>query len=175
MTLTALTALTLAVPLSAQQGRAQGGRGQEERTESVPWWMPRGPDFAGNTDGKRGKGPPFCRNGRGHPVHGMEWCADKGWARVEWDDVVFRESARSRSEPLLRRPTLSDILGEVILGRLTGEASNRGLDGEIEGQWVGQDDGPSILQLRVGDSPLAELTDMDRDNRADVVLLIDPE
>ena len=25
------------------------------------------------------KGPKFCRDGRGHPVHGLEWCRDKGF------------------------------------------------------------------------------------------------
>lgn len=31
--------------------------------------------------GKQGKGPAFCRNGQGHPVHGWRWCEDKGWDR----------------------------------------------------------------------------------------------
>lgn len=26
-----------------------------------------------------GKGPPFCRNGQGHPVHGRRWCEEKGF------------------------------------------------------------------------------------------------
>ena len=25
-------------------------------------------------------GPKFCENGRGHPEHGMAWCADEGFA-----------------------------------------------------------------------------------------------
>lgn len=29
--------------------------------------------------GKNGKGPAFCRNGEGHPVHGRQWCRDKGF------------------------------------------------------------------------------------------------
>lgn len=52
-------------------------------------------------------GPPFCRSGRGHPVHGRRWCVDKGfglggwsyydrrygydWDRVRWSDVRFRD------------------------------------------------------------------------------------
>jgi hypothetical protein len=31
--------------------------------------------------GKQGNGPAFCRNGQGHPVHGWQWCEDKGWDR----------------------------------------------------------------------------------------------
>jgi hypothetical protein len=26
-----------------------------------------------------GNGPAFCRSGEGHPVHGRQWCRDKGW------------------------------------------------------------------------------------------------
>lgn len=28
---------------------------------------------------RRGHGPPFCRSGVGHPVHGPAWCLEKGW------------------------------------------------------------------------------------------------
>lgn len=52
------------------------------------WWPPAGADWEQNRDGrgargnsgkakaKKGNGPPFCRNGQGHPVHGMDWCRD---------------------------------------------------------------------------------------------------
>src|SRR6186713_1357227 len=33
---------------------------------------------------RRGNGPPFCRNGQGHPVHGQEWCERKGWTQANW-------------------------------------------------------------------------------------------
>ena len=50
-----------------------------------------------------GGGPPFCRNGQGHPTKGWQWCVDKGWAsaapyarttrpaatRGGWTDVIF--------------------------------------------------------------------------------------
>lgn len=31
------------------------------------------------------RGPAFCRNGQGHPVHGMRWCRDKGFGNDRWD------------------------------------------------------------------------------------------
>ena len=34
----------------------------------------------GKVRGGRGKGPPFCRSGQGHPAHGWEWCVRKGFA-----------------------------------------------------------------------------------------------
>lgn len=30
---------------------------------------------------KQEKGPPFCRNGKGHPKHGWRWCEEKGFGR----------------------------------------------------------------------------------------------
>lgn len=38
--------------------------------------------------GGNGGGPAFCRSGEGHPVHGWQWCRDKGWDRANrsiWD------------------------------------------------------------------------------------------
>jgi hypothetical protein len=55
---------------------------------------------------KGGNGPAFCRSGEGHPVHGMQWCRDKGWDsanRSIWqtsrrDDgrVIVRDRDRDR-------------------------------------------------------------------------------
>ena len=48
----------LAVPLEAQgRGRGNGNK----------------------NNGGNGGGPAFCRSGQGHPVHGWQWCRDKGW------------------------------------------------------------------------------------------------
>jgi hypothetical protein len=50
----------LAAPLAAEaQGRGRG---------------------SGKNMGGNGGGPAFCRSGAGHPVHGWQWCRDKGWA-----------------------------------------------------------------------------------------------
>lgn len=127
--------------------------------------------------GKRGNGPPFCRNGAGHPVHGMEWCRRKGWGRgygtswdrVGWEDVIFGRRAPTRDR-YVRQPTLSDILGEVVFGRLARHGRSQGLSGSMDARWVPTRAG-SVLQLRMGGAPLAELTDANRDGRVDVVLL----
>lgn len=156
--LAGIAALAVAAPVTAQP---------------ADWWAPRGPTYERYHD-RQGNGPPFCRNGQGHPVHGMAWCEQKGWARVFWDDVVFRGPDRRSEQPYVSEPSLVGILGDVVLGRLATRVSNLGLDGEMQGRWVPMDDGPTVLQLRVGDSPLAEFTDMDRDGRADIVLMIDP-
>ena len=39
---------------------------------------------------RRGNGPPFCRSGAGHPVHGRRWCIEKGWGLGN-DDLRLRQ------------------------------------------------------------------------------------
>jgi hypothetical protein len=42
-----------------------------------------------------GNGPAFCRSGEGHPVHGRQWCRDKGWD-VGGGSIVDLGRARDR-------------------------------------------------------------------------------
>ena len=149
---------------------------------------------------KRGNGPPFCRNGQGHPVHGWRWCEQKGWGssrgRSVEDVILGRDSRREDRDPrdtrddewgevswedvILRRPTstnrrleqqtLRDVLGATVLGRLSTHASRLGARGALDGRLVNLAGG-SVLQLRAGGVPLAELTDRNRDGRFDLVLL----
>ena len=135
-------------------------------------------------DVRRGGGPPFCRSGRGHPVHGVQWCREKGWA-VGVDRRDRRWDRRSGLEgvildrdrgPILRqsrteldRRDVLGILGEAALLRLTRAA---GLDrrAPISGRWLEPTDRAGVLQLRSGRVPLAELSDVDGDGRVDAVL-----
>ena len=126
-------------------------------------------------EARRGNGPPFCRNGEGHPVHGRQWCRDKGWGGdvwrdVSWGDVILdpRERTRTRDRDRLDRGGLLDVLGDVVLGRL--DAQSRALGGgALTGRWV--EGRTSVLQVRAGDAPLAELMDADRDGRIDRILV----
>ena len=61
LTLAAGLTLSAAVPASAF---AQGNRNRERERERVE---------------QRDNGPAFCRTGAGHPVHGRQWCRDKGY------------------------------------------------------------------------------------------------
>jgi hypothetical protein len=134
----------------------------------------------GRSNARNGNGPPFCRNGSGHPVHGRRWCEDKGWvgntswARAGgWGDVIFggREPTR---EARVTEPTLGGILGDIVLGRVARFGREAGLSGNLDGRWTPLSSGGSVLQLRMGGVPLAELADLNRDGRADVVLLNHP-
>ena len=51
----------------------------------------------GNGKAKNGNGPAFCRSGAGHPVHGWQWCRDKGWDssnRSVWNTRDRRDDGR---------------------------------------------------------------------------------
>lgn len=130
--------------------------------------------------GKKG-GPPFCQNGNGHPVHGWRWCVEKGyghrerrWERVRWERVTLRRPRQYNSADALRRESLIDILGSVVFGRIETHGRNLVGAAPIVGRWTptqGYRDG-GVLQLRAGNLPIAELTDLDGDGIADVILLL---
>ena len=148
-----------------EDGRGKGKGKKAERAQAVRY---DDDDDRGNQGQRRGNGPPFCRNGQGHPVHGREWCERKGWSQAGWENVIFRNPLPSNRR--IDQPTVRDILGSVILGRLTDYSARLGARGPIEGRTftVGN---ASVLQLRAGGIPLAELTDQNRDGRVDLVLL----
>jgi hypothetical protein len=121
------------------------------------------------------QGPAFCRSGQGHPVHGRHWCIDKGfglggvvWRQQRWDDVILRSLRRGRSAD---RATLGDVLGDVVLGRLEGHGRRIRATGALNGRWLSTERGGTLLEVRAGRTPIAELVDINGDGRFDVVLL----
>lgn len=132
------------------------------------------------------KGPAFCRSGRGHPVFGRRWCHDKGfglgwdgWRRGDLGDIIFRRYPR-RHGSILDHGGVEEILGEIILGRLLDGGAygrtGRSRTGRITGRWLElADPGARVLQVRSDGRALAELSDLDRDGRVDVLLLVESE
>jgi hypothetical protein len=131
---------------------------------------------------KASAGPPFCRNGQGHPVHGRQWCRDKGfgaggilttrWDTRGWDDVVLRAPrGQDRRPGAVSRGGLIDILGDVVFGRVAAEGRQLGASEPLTGRWVRGDGGANVLQIRSGALPVAELTDLNGDGRVDAVLI----
>lgn len=129
----------------------------------------------------RGNGPPFCRNGQGHPVHGQQWCRDKGfgtdrgvvWRNGGLGDIIFG-SPRDREKErrgALDRGGLMDVLGDVVFGRVDDQRRRLGGSAPLEGRWVQPRDGMRVLQIRSGGVPVAELTDVDGDGRVDYSLV----
>lgn len=128
-----------------------------------------------------GKGPPFCRNGQGHPVHGRQWCRDKGfgmgqgslrWEDRGWEEVVLGTPRRDdRRQGTMDRGGLIDVLGDVVFRRVDGERQRLGGNSPLEGRWLELRNGARVLQIRSGSTPVAELTDLDGDGRVDVTLV----
>lgn len=124
---------------------------------------------------RNGNGPKFCRNGQGHPVHGMAWCREKGWGNgslrnVRWEDVILRRP-RGDVRSDLGRKVLYDILGRTVYGRFDQQRSRLGLDQSLTGRWVETQNGAQ-LNLFSGGVQLAQILDRNRDGRADVVRVI---
>ena len=123
-------------------------------------------------------GPAFCRSGAGHPVYGRQWCARKGyslgtrdrWERVSWNDVIFGRRDRRYDDRSLGRTVLGDILGRTMLARLDSHARYVG-GGTLNGRWLDDRNGPLILQVYAGRTPLAEFVDANRDGRTDYIMV----
>ena len=189
---------TIAIALAAMVLGTAGSASAQGRNRDTGWWPWQGADWEAAQHGndkkaqkaarahandeqhdvddehrdahaqRRGNGPPFCRNGQGHPVHGQEWCERKGWTQAGWGNVILRNPVPSNRR--VDQPTVRDILGSVVVDRLTAYSRQLGASGPIEGRTltVGS---ASVLQLRAGGLPLAELTDRNGDGRVDLVLL----
>lgn len=131
------------------------------------------------------RGPAFCRSGQGHPVHGWGWCVRKGFARAysraprarhavpccAWHPVDLGP-VRYRSDRYhdLRRPlgheAVVTILGRVVVDDLYSRVGYR-RDVPLEGRWYPSAGEARVLQVRAGDTPVAEFTDLDGDRRVD--------
>jgi len=114
--------------------------------------------------------PAFCRSGAGHPVYGRSWCVEKGfglgtarWDRAVWNDAVFRNR---------RTASIGDVLGSVILGRVSNYAAQRlGLRSPLNGSWLVNSQDRTVYLVRSGTTPVAEFVDTNYDGRADYILL----
>ncbi len=137
----------------------------------------------GKKGSKAGKGPPFCRNGEGHPVHGRQWCRDKGFGlgtgiggrwedRGSWGDIILGSPrGGDRRRGAVDRGGLMDVLGDVVYGRIEAERARVGGRQPLEGRWLELKNGGRVLQIRSGSLPVAELTDLNGDRRVDVALV----
>ena len=84
--------------------------------------------------GRQGNGPAFCRSGQGHPVHGWEWCEQRGWGSGN-----TTRSARTRTAvPRQRDGSATSRAGRIGDRRVNDVAFENGYD---DGYEKGLDDG----------------------------------
>lgn len=130
-------------------------------------------------DNVRQGAPSFCRSGAGHPVWGREWCIDKGFGLGSYQDyrwgrttdignIIFAPSGYRSS---LLGSVLANVLGTSTFNRLALHAITLGLLDPLVGRWVSQPTGPQLLMVNSGAYPVAEFVDLNRDNRADDMLV----
>ena len=130
-------------------------------------------------DDVREGAPAFCRSGAGHPVWGREWCLDKGFGLGSYEDyrwgrtndignIVFPTGGFRNS---LASSVLASLLGTSTFNRLALHAVTLGLLEPLTGRWVSEPTGPQLLMVNSGSYPLAEFVDLNRDNRADDLLV----
>jgi hypothetical protein len=129
-----------------------------------------------------GNAPAFCGSGEGHPVWGREWCLRQGfglgsprgmiWSRAHVDDVRY---LRVIDAPRLARASLIDVLGAVVVDRLAVHALGLGLVDPLHGVWLQPEpQSPRIMRVYAGEVAIAELVDLDRNDRVDVLYVIQP-
>lgn len=181
----------------AERGRHGGHRGSATHRSGRAGNPQRSPH------GKRQPGPPFCRSGTGHPVFGMEWCRERGFAPQAAPDRRYERNRRSRERARRRKgerrwyeqhrrernitydgrrqhqdarltaARLEDVLGPRTLAGLERLARRFGNDSALTGRWVG-DREKRVLRIQAGPQMLAELIDHDRDGQVDRTLLAEP-
>lgn len=156
-------------------------RARSEGKYRKGWWSPR--PYRPVARRTKREGPPFCRNGRGHPKFGYRWCVEKGfapprrsrWTHRSYGDVVVRHAparvARPRATFDVR--VMIDLLGPRLYSHITAYSRRHGYRSEPVARWVPMGSRGWVLQVRQDGRPLAELVDIDGDRRVDDVWLFD--
>ena len=117
--------------------------------------------------------PSFCRSGAGHPVYGRDWCWDRGFRLgEEWDR---NRGGSARIQPPSGSPidqgVLSQMLDASLMTRLQTLRTRLGLTAPLNGSWTETTVGGRLLTVRSGSMLIAEISDRNRDGRADAIWL----
>jgi hypothetical protein len=123
--------------------------------------------------------PSFCRSGAGHPVWGRQWCLDKGFGLGDFQDVRWGRTTTLGDIIFGRTATTGNLAGDVLLGligntafdRLALHAMTLGYSEPLTGVWAVEPTGRRVLLVNSGPAPVAEVVDVNGDNRADLMLV----
>lgn len=123
--------------------------------------------------------PSFCRSGAGHPVWGRQWCLDKGFGLGDFQDVRWGRTTtlgdiifgRSTTTGIIANNVLLGLIGNTAYDRLALHAMTLGYTQPLTGVWAVEPTGRRVLLVNSGPAPVAEIVDVNRDNRADLLLV----
>ncbi|CAN5282955.1 hypothetical protein BH23GEM2_BH23GEM2_02820 [soil metagenome] len=123
--------------------------------------------------------PSFCRSGAGHPVWGRQWCMDKGFGLGDYRDVRWGRTTtvgdiifgRTTAAGNLAGDALSGLIGTTAFDRLALHAMTLGYAAPLTGVWATEASGRRVLLVNSGPAPVAEIVDVNSDNRADLLLV----
>jgi hypothetical protein len=123
--------------------------------------------------------PSFCRSGAGHPVWGRQWCLDKGFGLGDFQDVRWGRTTTLGDIIFGRTATTGNLAGDALLGligntafdRLALHAMTLGYTAPLTGVWATEPTGRRVLLVNSGPAPVAEVVDVNGDNRADLMLV----
>lgn len=123
--------------------------------------------------------PSFCRSGAGHPVWGRQWCLDKSFGLGDHEDVRWGRTTtlgdiifgRTTTTGNLANDVLPGLIGNTAYDRLALHAMTLGYTEPLTGVWAVEPTGRRVLLVNSGRSPVAEIVDVNRDNRADLLLV----
>jgi hypothetical protein len=88
----------------------------------------------GRSGKAKGGGPAFCRSGAGHPVHGWEWCRQRGWdGRVNTSNRSIRRDDVRQRDPYFGRYGDSRM-DDGAFGNGYGDGYEKGLDDARDGR-----------------------------------------
>jgi hypothetical protein len=146
----------------------------EERARDLGWWD------VGVVEHRATSGAPsFCRSGAGHPVWGRQWCLQKGFGLGEFQDVRWGRTptvgdiifGRTLQPGRVGTDALVSLLGATAFNRLALHAVTMGFAEPLVGTWVADPAEPPVLLVHSGTAPVAEFVDVNRDGRADMMLV----
>ena len=82
-------------------------------------------------------GPAFCRSGAGHPVHGWEWCRQKGWDRAAISSTpgtAIRRDRERQGAVYSDRNRSGRQFGDVAFDNGYADGYEKGLDDARDGR-----------------------------------------
>jgi hypothetical protein len=146
----------------------------DQRARDLGWWDVRLAEHRVDAGA-----PSFCRSGAGHPVWGRQWCLHKGFGLGEFQDVRWGRTptvgdiifGRTLQSGRVGTDALVSLLGTTAFNRLALHAVTLGYAEPLVGTWVADPAEPPVLLVHSGPAPVAELVDVNRDGRADLMLV----